>query len=166
MTRIFLSIGSNINPATNIQLCAKTLDLHFTEIVWSPIYQSAAIGMQGDDFLNAVVSAQTQLSIDSLLSLLKELEHEQGRIRTENKFSSRTLDIDLLLFHNEVIDTAGLTLPRIEITSAAHVLKPLADIFPDGIHPLHKKTYHSLWQDLKERHPERCAALTLVDVAL
>ena len=144
MARILLSIGSNIEPEKNFKRCALALTAHFTDPVWSPIYRSAAVGMAGDDFLNAVVLAHTDQSVESITQLLKDIEHDHGRIRTANKFTSRTLDIDLLLYDDLVIDTPDITLPRTEISSAAHVLVPLVDLIPDEIHPVLNKTYRTL----------------------
>lgn len=160
MARVLLSIGSNIEPEINFKRCAAALNTHFTDPRWSPVYRSAAVGMVGDDFLNAVVIAHTEQSIESITQLLRKIEHDHGRIRSANKFSSRTLDIDLLLYDHVVIDTPDITLPRTEISSAAHVLVPLVDLIPDEVHPVLKKTYQALLVDLEQKHPERINAIS------
>lgn len=152
MATIFLSIGSNIEPEKNLLLCVSALARQFENPVWSPIYRSPAVGMEGDDFLNAVVMAQTDQPIDSICRILKRIEAEQGRVRTVEKFSSRTLDIDLLLYNNTVMKSPTITLPREEITSAAHVLKPLADLIPEDIHPVVNKTYARLLTDFTKQN--------------
>ncbi len=166
MASIYLSIGSNIKPEFHFQQCATALQQVFSNPVWSPVYRSAAVGMDADDFLNAVVSAQTDLSVDSTIELLKKIEVEHGRIRGENKFSSRTLDVDLLLYNDIVMDAENITLPRPEMTTAAYVLKPLADLSPSGIHPVFKKTYNTLLSDLKQNQPESVSGLSRVGLQL
>jgi len=166
MASIYLSIGSNIEPEFHFRQCAKTLKEKFGNPVWSPIYRSAAVGMNGDDFLNGVVSATTVLSIASTVELLKDIELEHGRIRSANKFSSRTLDVDLLLFDEIVLDTANITLPRAELVTAVYILKPLADLAPNDVHPLLDKTYKSLLQDLEKAQPTCKTSLSLVNLNL
>lgn len=166
MARVFLSIGSNIDPEVHFQQCATALQANFSNPAWSPVYRSPAVGMEGDDFLNAVVVAQTDQSIETTVELLKQIEHEHGRIRGANKFTSRTLDIDLLLYDNVILDTAEITLPRTEITTAAHVLKPLADIEPQGVHPVLEKNYEVLLRNLEREQPGCITSLSLVSINL
>ena len=153
MARILLSIGSNIKPEYNFKRCAKALATHLDNPIWSPVYRSAAVGMEGDDFLNAVVLAQTDQSIHATTQLLKNIEREHGRVRTSDKFSSRTLDLDLLLYDDDVINTPDINIPRAEIINTAHVLIPLVDLVPDDIHPVLNKTYQALLSDLERSEP-------------
>jgi len=166
MARLFLSVGSNIEPESNIQQCAAAIQTHFSHPVWSPVYRSAAVGMVGDDFLNAVVLAHTHHSITATIDLLRQIEHEHGRIRSENKFTSRTLDIDLLLYDDIVKKTVQVTLPRAELTTAAHVLKPLVDIEPDGVHPVLKTTYSQLLSNLEQQSPGSISSLSAVSIPI
>ena len=166
MASIFLSIGSNIEPALHFQQCAKTLKKKFNNPVWSPVYRSAAVGMDANDFLNAVVSATTDQSIESTIELLKNIELKHGRVRNANKFTSRTLDVDLLLYDDIVLNAANITLHRTEITTAAYVLKPLADLVPNKVHPVFNKTYKTLLDDLEHAQPESKTSLSLVKLNL
>jgi len=152
VAEIYLSIGSNIDPEVHLEKCAHSFEAEFTKPLWSPVYRSAAVGMEGEDFLNAVVVAHTDKSIESTCSVLRRIEDQLGRIREENKFSSRTLDIDLLLYNDVVTNNNEITLPRAEITSALYVLAPLVDIAPLKIHPVTGKTYQVLLEEL-ERQP-------------
>ena len=79
------------------------------------------------------------------LESLKQIEDENGRVRGSEKFAPRTLDLDLLTYDDTVIDNP-IVLPREEILYNAFVLRPLADLVPQHMHPLVKKTYQSLWQ--------------------
>jgi len=166
MAEIFLSIGSNVEPESNFKRCALALSQQFNNSVWSPVYRSPAIGMTGADFYNAVVAANTEQSIESVDQTLKSIEEQQGRVRTENKFSSRTLDIDLLLYSEVVSDAPELVLPRPEITTAAHVLVPLTDLAPERIHPRLAKSYSTLLDELNNDQPDLANALEVVTLEL
>ena len=153
MARVFLSIGSNIEPEFNLKSCASSLAFHFTNPEWSPLYRSAAEGMVGDDFLNAMVMIDTDQSIESIYHLLKKIEDCHGRKRSTSKFTNRTLDIDLSLYDNTVISTSRLTLPSAEITTAAYVLVPLVDLAPNDLHPVTGKSYQAILNDLEHICP-------------
>jgi len=122
----------------------------------SPIYQSPAVGMTGNDFLNAVVGGITSEPVNDVQETLRKIEGDAGRVRTANKFVDRTLDLDLLLYGNTIQtdDKKGTTLPHPEILEQAYVLKPLADIAGDLVHPTEAKTMSALLQRLKAESPE------------
>ena len=92
-------------------------------------------GVEQDDFLNACAEIETVLPPYELLALLNEIENEAGRVR-EIHWGPRTLDLDLLLYGNEIISTEKLTIPHIEMTKREFVLRPLAQIAPYALHPL------------------------------
>jgi len=144
MPTLFLSIGSNINPIDNFKICSRALQKQFQTINWSPIYKSPAIGLQGADFLNAVISAETSMTQLEVNSSLKHIEQNQGRDHSQPRFSSRTLDIDLLLYDQLIMDTPELTLPRDEIYSEAFVLLPLVDLAPKLVDPKSGQTFQSI----------------------
>jgi 2-amino-4-hydroxy-6-hydroxymethyldihydropteridine diphosphokinase len=144
MTEITLSLGSNIEPQRYFQKALHLLAQAFETLEISPIYECEAVGFSGPRFLNAVVCAQTSQSIESVLACLKAIETACDRSRTSQKFDQRTMDIDLLLFDQEVRQVPVL-LPREDITRYAFVLKPLADLRPDAIHPVLGKSYLTLW---------------------
>ena len=152
MAVVALGIGSNINAVANISRAVKSLKLHFGNLELSPVYQSEAVGFDGDDFLNLVALVNVEDDIGRLSRILKKLEDQQGRDRTAEKFSGRTLDIDVLIYDELQGIYSGITLPRPEITENAYVLLPLSQILPEVIHPLLHKTYRQLW---KEYEPSR-----------
>ncbi len=166
MTQIYLSIGSNIEPELHFKRCASMLEAQFEKLQWSPLYRSEAVGMVGDDFLNAVVSAQTALSLEQLGNTLNTIETDLGRVRSANKFSSRTMDIDLLLYDDLVVNSSRINLPRDEIVNTAHVLVPLVDLIPNAVHPVVGKTYKSLLAELADKNPTAISDLTVVSVSL
>jgi 2-amino-4-hydroxy-6-hydroxymethyldihydropteridine diphosphokinase len=143
--RAWLSLGSNIDPKRQIPAALQTLRSSFGELVVSPIYESEAVGFSGDNFYNLVVGIWTRLSARALAGRLREIEAAHGRVRGAEKFSSRTLDIDLLTFGEQVIDEPGVQVPRDEILRYAFVLRPLADVAPEERHPVAGRSYAALW---------------------
>ena len=99
--KYFLSIGSNINATKNIEFAIKELNLILSNINKSSTYQTKAVGFEGDDFLNLVVSGESSLNFDELNLKLKKIEDLSGRNRNAPKFSARTLDIDIVLQTDE-----------------------------------------------------------------
>ncbi|MBX2838447.1 MAG: 2-amino-4-hydroxy-6-hydroxymethyldihydropteridine diphosphokinase [Gammaproteobacteria bacterium] len=166
MNSVYLSIGSNIDPATNFQRCAVFIRKHFNHAQWSPIYQSRAIGMDGPDFLNAAVLIKTTLGIDTFPALLKTLEKELGRTDEQAAFSNRTIDADIVLFNDSCIDLPELTIPRPELVSMAFVLVPMVDIAANVIHPRAQKSLATLLDELAVLDPGQIEGLKKVDLAI
>lgn len=146
MSRVYLSIGSNVDRQHNISSCLNALHKHFGPFNMSSVYESEAVGFQGSHFYNLVVAIQTSLSLTELSILLKKIEDEHGRNRSGPKFSPRTLDIDIVCFDDLVGTFEGIELPRAELYYNAFVLKPLAEISGEEIDPKTGKTYQTLWQ--------------------
>lgn len=142
---ILISIGSNIDKEFNTRRGLDALHHAFGSIIVSPIYESKSIGFDGDNFYNSVVLAYTGKSIAQVCDVLKGIEDDCGRTRHSAKFSSRTLDLDLLTYDN-VICSKPISLPREEIHYNAFVLRPMADIVPEHIHPISTKSYAQMWQ--------------------
>lgn len=145
MAKVYVSIGSNIDKQKHITACLQELANHFGGLALSPIYESEAVGFDGDTFYNLVAKFDTELSVGELNSTLKSIEDKYGRDRTGPKFSGRTLDIDILTYDDLVGEIDGVQLPRDEITKNAFVLLPLQDIAPDELHPEQQVTYARLW---------------------
>ena len=142
--RVFVSAGSNIDPRSNLEAACKALNRCFGELELSPLYLSPAEGFSGPDFLNLVAGFRTEETPGQVRLRLAELEVQAGRDRSAGKFSSRTLDLDLLL-HGDRVDQA-LKLPHPDIERYAFVLKPLADLAPDLLHPVHGTPIRKLWR--------------------
>ncbi|HXH03695.1 MAG TPA: 2-amino-4-hydroxy-6-hydroxymethyldihydropteridine diphosphokinase [Candidatus Competibacteraceae bacterium] len=150
MARVYISIGSNVEPARNVRSCLQALAELFGTLTVSPVYRNKAVGFEGDDFLNLVVGADTELGVRPLTARLREVEVAHGRRRDAPKFSPRTLDLDLLLYDDLVLEAGGLQLPRDEITRYAFVLKPLADIAGQERHPIFGRSYAELWAEFDQ----------------
>lgn len=145
MPRIFLSIGSNLEPERHIPGAILDLEKEFGALDVSSIYESEAVGFEGPIFHNLVASFESNLSAVAIASKLRAIEEAHGRARDSRKFSSRTLDIDLILYGQDIIQTENLEIPRSEIARYAFVLEPLAEIAPTLKDPVHGLTYQELW---------------------
>lgn len=145
MMPIYLGVGSNSNRHKNISAGLTALAELLGNLTRSTVYESKSIGFDGSNFFNLVVGASTQLSIAALSAALKHIEDNNGRIRNGSKFSSRSLDIDILTYGNFVGIADGVELPRAEILKNAFVLLPLAELAPNVLHPQLQQTYAELW---------------------
>ncbi|MCE2027572.1 2-amino-4-hydroxy-6-hydroxymethyldihydropteridine diphosphokinase [Sessilibacter corallicola] len=145
MAQVFLGLGSNLSPKENIVKALTSLKKIGEINRISTVFECAAVGFDGPDFWNLVISLSTDLSVEDLHQSLRAIEYQHGRPENAKKFSNRHLDIDILLFDDKVGEFAGVSLPRDEITYHAFVLKPLAEIFSEGVHPELGFTYRSLW---------------------
>ncbi len=145
MSTAWLGLGSNINAEAHIRAALIELGKQFESIELSPVYSSPAVGFDGDDFINLVARVETDMSPLELRKYLRDLEDRYGRKRDAPKFSDRSLDIDILLYDDLVLLSPVLEIPRAEITRFAHVLKPLAELDPDLIHPTQRRNMGDIW---------------------
>jgi len=150
MAEVFLSLGSNIHRERYITAALDGLAERFGNIACSSVYESEAVGFDGDHFYNLVVAIKTGLSVGALSKTLRQLEKENDRGREAPRFSARTLDVDILSYDQIKGVVDGILLPREEILQNAFVLKPLAELEPDHCHPLEGKTYAALWQNFDQ----------------
>lgn len=150
MAVIYISLGSNIEREYHVQngltALAETFDLPFEELVLSSLFESEAVGFSGSAFYNMVIGINTQCSVEQVAIKLRDIEIRYGRTLHAKKFSPRTLDLDLLLYDDLIIETPA-QLPRDEINKNAFVLWPLSEIAPKLVHPIIKLNYQTLWQN-------------------
>ena len=143
MQTVFVSIGTNINAEANMLLVKESLNSLF-DVIYSSIYKTPAEGFEGEDFLNSVCKFDTDKNPQELRTLLKNIEKDMGRTFTQKGMSNRVIDLDLILYGDLQINRNGLELPSSDIEKYKFVLEPLAEIAPDYIHPVLKKSYKDL----------------------
>ena len=144
MAQVYVSIGSNIERERNIDIALQALAAAYGELQQSSVYESAAVGFDSAPFYNLVVGFQTSDSPQAVQELLHRIEDSQGRLRT-GELAARTLDLDLLLYDDLVIQEGRLMLPRPDIDRYAFVLGPLAEIAGERQHPVSGVRYADLW---------------------
>ena len=148
MHRAYLSLGSNIEPERHLRAAIAELRARFGDVVVSPVYRSGAVGFDGPDFLNLAAAIDTDLDPLALDAWLHALEDRHGRRRDVPRYASRTLDVDIVLIDDLVIEGPGhLRIPRPELREA-FVLKPLSDIAPDVRDPVSGSTLADLVRSL------------------
>ncbi|WP_122424427.1 2-amino-4-hydroxy-6-hydroxymethyldihydropteridine diphosphokinase [Pseudomonas viridiflava] len=145
LTRIFLGLGSNIERETHLHAGLNALDSFLSELSCSPVFESHPVGIKSGPFFNLVVSALTDLPLMELDRRLKFIEADNGRYAPDRK--GLPLDIDVLLYGEQVGNFDGLILPRAEILKNAFVLWPLSLIAPDRLHPGVGMPFSTLWAD-------------------
>jgi 2-amino-4-hydroxy-6-hydroxymethyldihydropteridine diphosphokinase len=146
MPRVYIGIGSNIDRENSIRGGVRELTAHYDRLTLSPVYESKALGFEGENFFNLVAGFDSAESIERIKETLSRIESQFGRVRQENSFSARTLDLDLLLYGDTVRHDGQLDLPHPDIRRYAFVLCPLADIAPDWRHPETGLSYTRMWQ--------------------
>ncbi len=146
---VYISIGGNIDPQRHIDSALERMQQDFSNMVQSTIFESKAVGFEGDNFLNLVVRFDSHMDVGELNEYLHALEDDEGRERVNGKaWDSRTLDLDILLYGDECGVIDGVELPRDEILDHAHVLLPLEELAKELIHPLTGKTYSQLLREV------------------
>ncbi len=147
MARVYLGLGSNIEPAHNLRLAIAELRRRFGRLELSPVYSGPAIGFDGDDFLNMVVALRTGLEPGAILEEIEDIHRSARRGRSGRGLRPRTIDIDLLLYDDLVIDEPDWCLPRSDVLEYAFVLRPLAELAPELVHPETGRTMREHWQE-------------------
>ena len=152
MPRVFVGIGSNIDREASVRAGVTDLRGKYGKLLLSKVYESEAVGFEGDAFYNLVAAFDTSDSVDQVIATLTNIEETHGRQRGSERFSSRTLDLDLLLYGNLVASGEGYHVPRDEIPHYAFVLWPLSELEPDMKHPQTGETFLTMWEDFDKRN--------------
>jgi 2-amino-4-hydroxy-6-hydroxymethyldihydropteridine diphosphokinase len=156
---VYLGIGSNLGDREeNIRKALSILDETdgITVRTVSSCYETEPVGPVTDqnDFYNAAAEIETALDPRELLARVNSVEQRLGRVR-EERWGPRTIDIDILLWDDRVVEEGGLTIPHPEMERRAFVLTPLAEIAPEAIHPTAGKSIAELASQLDDRHRVR-----------
>ena len=154
MAKVYLGLGSNINAEENLRYGIRGLGARFGTLELSNVYRNASVGFDGDDFMNLVAGLETDASPAQLHAMLKEIDGLAGRKRGESRYAPRTLDIDLLLYDDRVLDEPPVQIPRSDILNYSFVLGPLAEIAPELRHPETGKLITEHWAEFdQDSHP-------------
>ena len=151
MALVYLSLGSNIDREYHICSALDALSNAFGDLDISTVFESIAVGFEGDSFFNLVVGIQAEQSVGEITKILKNIEDCNGRDRSAPKFGPRSLDIDILTVDNLVGEIDGIRLPRNEVLKNAFVLQPLAELAPQMLHPETNRTISDHWQDFDKQ---------------
>ncbi len=158
MKRVYLGIGSNLGDReTQCAAAIENLERRgVTVIKVSSHFETDPWGVPDQPkFINMAVEAETALPPDDLLAVLKEIEHEMGRQET-SRYGPRIIDIDILFYGDQVIESGRLRVPHPLLHVRDFVLLPLSEIAPEMVHPLLHKTVKCLYEELRHAEDAQC----------
>jgi len=137
MNTAYLSLGSNVDKERNLLVCAQLLAEHGRLAAVSAVYETAPVGNMDDPtFFNAAIALETSLEPAELKEqVLRQVEERLGRLRTADPNAPRTIDVDISLFNDAVLQVGKRHIPDPEILLYPHIAMPLADIAPTYRHP-------------------------------
>ena len=154
MVDVYVSAGSNIEPERNLARALELLNAQYAPLRVSPAYRNRAVGFEGEDFINLVVGFTTAEPVVRVRERLQAIEAQCDRPPDAPKWAARSMDLDILLYGDLVRATPGYLLPRPDLVKRAYMLKPLADIAPDLVHPVSRRTMRELWEAFDQTgHP-------------
>ena len=154
MSKVFLGIGTNLGDREhNLEVAIEKIGEHIGNILQtSSVYETPPWGLEAEnDFLNMVVSVETSHSPVEIIKKIAVIESSMGRERSQDRYSSRIIDIDILLYDDLVITEKGLKIPHRLMHERKFVLVPLCELAPDLIHPILKKSMSVLLEKCRDR---------------
>lgn len=154
MAEVYLGLGSNVSPEDNLKLGLGELRRRYGPLDVSTTYRNVAFGFAGEDFLNLVVGMKTNDSPQSICDEIELIHNVAGRTREGNKWESRPLDIDLLLYNDLICEQRPVRVPRDDVLKYSFVLRPLAELVPEMVHPITRRTLIEHWREFDaSSHP-------------
>lgn len=156
----YVSGGSNIDAERSVLQAARELKARYPGARFSRCYRNASIGFDGPDFINFVVELPVVGGPSALRETLQRIEKLCGRPDAAPRWAPRAMDLDILLFGEQVIEVQGMNVPRPDLTRWAFMLGPLAELAPALVHPLKHVSIGELWGQFDQQ------AHALVPVAL
>ena len=152
MNIVFLQLGSNLGDRElSLQDAIVAIEERIGGVIErSKVYESTPWRVEGqENYLNQILKVETELQAHDVLSVILDVEKNLGRIRIE-KWGERLIDIDIIFFNNEIIETPELCIPHKHMQERNFVLAPLNEIAPDFIHPKYNKTVSELFNESKD----------------
>ena len=152
MKTVYIGVGSNLgDPYKNcIKAVEEIKDHPFCEMkALSPFYRTEPVGIEGENwFINAVLCINTSLTSAELIEMLLDIERKMGRTRSEIRWESRIIDLDVLLIGNEIINNKNLIVPHPRMHTRRFVMAPMADIAPELVHPVRGKSMEDIFKEI------------------
>jgi len=151
VNKVFIGLGSNLGDRNRyLSEALRKIDNFARIVAKSSIYETDPVGYKNQGmFLNMVVEVTTSLDSEELLARLKKLEKEIGRQDGVMRFGPREIDLDILIYGDEIVKNDSIEIPHPRMAERGFVLESLSEIAPDLIHPVLNKTILELWTQLK-----------------
>lgn len=150
MTAVLVAAGSNVDPVANLRRALDVLARRYPDLRCSRAYRNAAVGFEGEDFVNLVLGFETDDAVRVILERLHSAEEDCGRERHAPKWAPRAMDLDILLYGDRICDEPGLVLPRPDLVRRPYMLGPAAELAPDVVHPTLGLTLGELWRNFDQ----------------
>ena len=152
MNKAYLLIGGNMGDRlANLENAKKAIEKDLGNILYtSSVYETAAWGKENQPaFLNQALLIETKLNAEDVMNTILQIEKNMGRIRQEH-LGPRTIDLDIIFFNDQIMNTENLTIPHPQMQKRNFVLTPLNEIAPDFIHPIFNKSIAQLLMDCED----------------
>jgi len=151
---VYVALGSNVEPEKHLLRASRELRREFPDTRFSGWYRNAAVGFQGEDFINCVAGFSTELPLADVIRRLHAIEESCGRPRDAPRWAPRTMDIDVLLYGSLICQQPRLQLPRPDLLKRPYMLGPLAELAPGVLHPSTGLSIAQHWERFdREAHP-------------
>lgn len=163
MSQVLIALGSNIEPEANLQRAVQLLAARVRLIAVSPVYETRPVGKTDQpDFLNAVALIETEREATVLKrEVLQEIEQELGRLRTSDRNAPRTIDLDITVYGERVLELGSRHIPDPDLLEHPHVAVPAADVAPTYRHPETGQTLREIADDMPRDDLRRRMDLSL-----